>query len=161
MKVRQGDCNLALQAAIEEIECWSDVWLECTGDTWSRPLYNFDLPSPVENGDMISGVSTPASLGIGKPLLLTHPQSELDRANGTLLMSTTSGVSWETLLQYSHGCHASSQVVQYSDGTIGVLFDDGGAFPKGYSAVKGDCKDKIQQIVGMNETMVQIKLDSI
>ena len=67
--------------------------------------------SPVENGDMILGGNTAASLGIGKPLLLTHPQSELDRANGTLLMSTTAGASWEKLLQYSHGCHASSQLV--------------------------------------------------
>ena len=68
--------------------------------------------------------------------------------------------SWEELLQYSHGCHASSQLVQFKDGTIGVLFDDGGPFPAGYNAMKGDCKDKIQQIVGMNETMVQIKLES-
>ena len=60
-----------------------------TGETWTPPLYNLDLPSPVENGDMILGAKTPASLGIGKPLLLTHPQSELDRANGTLMMSTT------------------------------------------------------------------------
>eukprot|EP01043_Picozoa_sp_COSAG02_P057152 COSAG02_NODE_6891_length_3305_cov_2.754523_2_plen_128_part_00 len=121
-------------------------------------MYNVDLPSPVENGDMILGATTPASLGIGKPLLLTHPQSELDRANGTLLMSTTAGLSWEVLLQYSHGCHASSQVVQYSDGTIGVLYDDGGPFPKGYNPMAGDCKDKIQQIVGMNETMLAIRI---
>ena len=147
---------------MHETECWSGVCVGGhTGETWSEPLYNLDLPSPVENGDMISGATTPSSLGIGKPLLITHPQSELDRANGTLLMSTTAGVSWKVLLQYSHGCHASSQVVQYSDGTIGVLFDDGGAFPTGYNPMKGDCKNKIQQIVGMNETMVQIKLESI
>ena len=131
-----------------------------TGETWTPPLYNLDLPSPVENGDMILGAKTPASLGIGKPLLLTHPQSELDRANGTLMMSTTAGLSWEVLLRYSHGCHASSQLVQYMDGTIGVLFDDGGPFPADYNAMKGDCKMKIQQIVGMNETMVRIKLAS-
>jgi hypothetical protein len=48
--------------------------------------------------------------------------------------------------------------VQFADGTIGVLFDDGGPFPKGYNAMAGDCKDKVQQIVGMNETLVTIKL---
>jgi hypothetical protein len=115
------------------------------------------LPSPAENGDMILGARTAASLGIGQPLLLTHPNSEFDRANGTLLMSTTAGTSWEELLQYSHGCHASSQLVQFKDGTVGVLFDDGGPFPAGYNPMKGDCKMKIQQIVGMNETMVQTK----
>ena len=109
---------------------------------------------------MIAGTRTPHSLGLGEPLLLTHPKSEFDRANGTLMMSTTAGTSWEELRQYSHGCHASSQLVQFKDGTIGVLFDDGGPFPAGYDAMKGECKDKIQQIVGMNETMVQIKLVS-
>jgi|EP01047_Picozoa_sp_COSAG01_P030297 hypothetical protein len=128
------------------------------GETWGPPLYNPGLPSPVENGDMILGARTPPSLGLDQPLLLTHPNSEYDRANGTLLISTTAGRSWEALLQYSHGCHASSQLVQFSDGTVGVLFDDGGPFPRGYDAMKGDCKDKIQQIVGMNETMVRIKL---
>ena len=48
--------------------------------------------------------------------------------------------------------------VQFADGTIGVLSDDGGPFPKGYNAMAGDCKDKVQQIVGMNETLVTIKL---
>ena len=107
---------------------------------------------------MILGDRTDASLGVGKPLLLTHPQSELDRANGTLLMSTSAGTTWKRLLQYSYGCHASSQLVQFRDGTIGVLFDDGGPFPANYNPLAGDCKDKIQQIVGMNETIVQIKL---
>ena len=53
------------------------------GETWSAPLYNRDLPSPVENGDMILGARTATSLGIGQPLLLTHPNSEFDRANGS------------------------------------------------------------------------------
>lgn len=105
------------------------LWSHDEGQTWSPPLYNRDLPSPVENGDMITAAHTDPSLGIGEPLLLTHPQSELDRANGTLLMSTTGGTSWQELLQYSHGCHASSQVVQFRDGKVGVLFDDGGPFP--------------------------------
>ena len=160
-------CNLriynAARAAISSVDCnpWRpNAGTLGAGETWSAPLYNLELPSPVENGDMILGARTAASLGISQPLLLTHPSSEFDRANGTLMMSTTAGASWEELLQYSHGCHASYQLVQFGDGTIGVLFDDGGPFPPGYNPMKGDCKMKIQQIVGMNETMVQIKLQS-
>ena len=134
------------------------LWSQDEGESWSAPLYNKGLPSPVENGDMILGDRTDKSLGIGKPLLLSHPQSELDRANGTLLMSTNGGVNWAPLMRYSHGCHASSQLVQFKDGTIGVLFDDGGSFPPGYNPLKGDCKNKIQQVVGMNETLVLVKL---
>ena len=64
----------------------------------------------------------------------------------------------EQLIRYQPGCHASSGVVQFKDGRLGVLFDDGGPFPKGYNALKGDCKDKVQQEVGMNESFVLIEL---
>ena len=42
--------------------------------------------------------------------------------------------------------------VQFADGTIGVLFDDGGPFPKGYNAMAGDCKDKVQQIAAQRRS---------
>ena len=41
-----------------------------------------------------------------------------------------------------------------------MLFDDGGPFPKDYNPVNGDCKNKVQQEVGMNETFVLIELSS-
>ena len=143
-----------LQHTVHRAIMWSDT----QGDNWTAPYFCPDLPSPVENGDIILGANTPKSLGIGQPLFLSHPHSEYDRANGTLLMSTDGGARWKQLIRYQPGCHASSGVVQFKDGRLGVLFDDGGPFPKGYNALKGDCKDKVQQEVGMNESFVLIEL---
>ena len=72
---------------------------------------------------MVLGSHTPAGLGVGQPLLFTHPHSALDRANGTLLMSTTGGARWAPLLTYQHGCHSYSQIVQFQDGKLGIVFD--------------------------------------
>ena len=89
-----------LQHTVHRAIMWSDT----QGDNWTAPYFCPDLPSPVENGDIILGANTPKSLGIGQPLFLSHPHSEYDRANGTLLMSFF--VRWCLLLLGSivHGC---------------------------------------------------------
>jgi hypothetical protein len=82
------------------------MWSTNVGQSWTDPYFNPDLPSPICEGDMILGPHTPESLGADQPLFFTHPQSALDRANGTLLMSTTGGARWTPLLTYQHGCHS-------------------------------------------------------
>jgi hypothetical protein len=101
----------------------------------------------------VLGSHTPPSLGIGQPLLFTHPQSALDRANGTLLMSTTAGARWTPLLKYQNGCHSYSQMVQFKDGKLGIVFDDGGEFPPHYNPVHGQCKG-----ITSNQTYVLVEL---
>lgn len=102
---------------------------------------------------MITAEHTPSSLGVGQPLLFTHPQSALDRANGTLLMSTTGGARWNPLLTYQHGCHSYSQMVQFNDGKLGIVFDDGGPFPASYDPQRGQCKG-----ITSNQTFVLVEL---
>ena len=125
------------------------------GKSWSAPYYNPDLPTPICFGDMVLGAHTPASLGVGQLLLFTHPNSALDRANGTLFMSTTGGARWTPVLTYQPGCHSYSQIVQYTDGKLGIVFDDGGDFPPGYSAASGQCKG-----VTNNQTYLLVELGS-
>ena len=108
--------------------------------SWTEPYFNPARPSPICEGDMILGSHTPPSLGVGQPLLFTHPQSSLDRANGTLLISTTGGARWTPLLTYQNGCHSYSQMVQFKDGKLGIVFDDGGEFPPNYNPAHGQCK---------------------
>ena len=129
------------------------MWSEDQGKSWTAPYFNPDLPSPICEGDMILGVHTPTSLGVVQPLLFTHPHSALDRANGTLLMSTTGGARWTPLLTYQHGCHSYSQIVQFKDGKLGIVFDDGGEFPPGYNAASGQCKG-----ITSNQTFVLVEL---
>ena len=129
------------------------MWSHTQGRTWTAPYFNPDLPSPICEGDMILGAHTPAGLGVEQPLFFTHPQSALDRANGTLLMSTTGGARWTPLLTYQHGCHSYSQVVQFRDGKLGIVFDDGGDFPAGYDASRGQCKG-----ITSNQTFVLVEL---
>ena len=80
-------------------------------------------------------------------------QNALARANGTLLMSTTGGARWAPLLTYQHGCHSYSQIVQFQDGKLGIVFDDGGDFPPGYNAASGECKG-----ITSNQTYVLVEL---
>merc|ERR1712203_28679 len=108
------------------------MWSHDEGKSWSLPYFNPDLPDPIVQGSMILGSRTPARLGVGQPLFFTHPQSAVDRANNSLLMSTDGGARWTNLLQVHHGCSEYSGVVQFSDGKVGSGFDDGGLFGEGY-----------------------------
>ena len=69
-------------------------------------------------------------------------------------MSTTGGARWTPLLTYQHGCHSYSQVVQFRDGKLGIVFDDGGDFPAGYDASRGQCKG-----ITSNQTFVLVELE--
>ena len=70
-------------------------------------------------------------------------------------MSTeqSGGARWTSLLQYHHGCHSYSQLVQFKNGKIGVAFDDSGPFPPNYDPARGQCKPIVQ-----NVTFVLIEL---
>jgi sialidase-1 len=129
------------------------MWSSDQGASWTEPYFNPDLPDPICEGDMVLGSHTPPTLGVGQPLLFTHPQSNLDRANGTLLMSITGGARWTPLLTYQNGCHSYSQMVQFKDGKLGIVFDDGGEFPPNYDPAHGQCKG-----ITSNQTYVLVEL---
>ena len=80
------------------------MWSHDEGDTWIGPYLNPDLPDPIVQGSMIAGDCTPVGLGVGKPLFFTNAHTTLDRANDTLMMSTSGGATWEKVLQIQHGC---------------------------------------------------------
>ena len=117
------------------------------------PYLNPDLPDPIVQGSMVSGANTPASLGVGQPLFFTNAHTELDRANDTLMMSTSGGESWEPLLQIQHGCSEYTGLVQFKDGRIGAGFDDRGPFGAGYKPGQNECKMRTN-----NETFVLVEL---
>ena len=76
---------------------------------------------------MITGWNTPAALGVvgNMTLFFTNPTASFERANLTLKMSTDSGCRWSTVLRLNNGTSMYSSMVQFSDGQIGVAFDDG------------------------------------
>jgi hypothetical protein len=117
------------------------------------PYLNPDLPDPVVQGSMVAGDHTPASLGVGEPLFFTNAHTELDRANDTLMMSTSGGLHWEEVFQIQHGCSEYTGLVQFKDGRIGAGFDDGGPFPSNYQPMRAQCK-----VPATNETFVLLEL---
>ena len=76
---------------------------------------------------MLTGWDTPAELGIAgnQTLFFTNPAATYNRANLTLKMSVDGGCRWSEVLRVNNGTSMYSSIVQFSDGTIGVAFDDG------------------------------------
>jgi len=97
------------------------------GDSFSDTYHAPDLIEPVCEGAMITGWNTPAALGVvgNMTLFFTNPTASFERANLTLKMSTDSGCRWSTVLRLNNGTSMYSSMVQFSDGQIGVAFDDG------------------------------------
>ena len=129
------------------------MWSHDEGVSWSAPYLNPDLPDPIVQGSMVAGSHTPLGLGVGQPLFFTNAHSEWDRANDTLMMSTTGGATWQPLLRLQHGCSEYTGLVQFKDGRIGAGFDDGGPFPAGYKPGRNQCK-----MMTNNETFVLVEL---
>ena len=58
-------------------------------------------------------------------LFFTNPKASYARANLTLSMSVDGGCRWSEVLRVATGSTEYSSLVQFSDGTLGVAFDDG------------------------------------
>ena len=75
----------------------------------------------------LTGWDTPPSLGVqgNQTLFFANPSASYARANLTLKMPVDSGCRWSEVLLANQGMPMHSSVVQFSDGDIGVTFDDG------------------------------------
>ena len=97
------------------------------GGSFSGTYHAQDLVDPVCEGAMVAGWDTPSTLGVvgNMTLFFTNPQASYARANLTLSMSVDGGCRWSEVLRVATGSTEYSSLVQFSDGTLGVAFDDG------------------------------------
>eukprot|EP01043_Picozoa_sp_COSAG02_P053769 COSAG02_NODE_5987_length_3887_cov_2.044879_3_plen_365_part_00 len=93
------------------------------GDTY----FASDLIEPVCEGAMLTGWDTPSGLGVrgNATLFFTNPAASFARANLTLKMSSDGGCRWSEVLRVNNGTSMYSSIVQFSDGDLGVAYDDG------------------------------------
>ena len=87
---------------------------------------------------MIIGTHTPAELAVGQPLFFSNPESETNRQDMTLKMSTDGGLRWSRVLRIQNGSACYSSLVQFADGSLGLQFDDGGKGPVVHSPVTNE-----------------------
>lgn len=98
-----------------------------SGGSFSDTYHASDLVEPVCEGSQLTGWDTPLSLGVqgNSTLFFANPSASYARVNLTLKMSVDGGCRWSEVLLVNQGTSMYSSVVQFSDGDIGVAFDDG------------------------------------
>ena len=102
----------------------SIAWSDDGARTFTPVYFAPSLPDPVVEGAMVFGRFTPEELGVGLPLFFTNPASETAREDITLKMSSDGAAHWSTVRLVQKGCGMYSSVVQFTDGTLGVQWDD-------------------------------------
>ena len=123
----------------------SIAWSLDGGRSFTPVYFAPSLPDPIVEGAMIFGRYTPLALGVGQPLFFTNPASESAREDITLKMSVDGAAHWSTVRLVQKGCGMYSSVVQFTDGTLGVQWDDAHGGPISHAGLA-------------NETFVRLRL---
>ena len=116
----------------------SVAWSNDGGRSFSPVVFPATLPDPVVEGSMVWGEHTPATLGVGKPLFFTNPNSELARQDITLKMSMDGAATWSIVHLVQKGCGMYSSVVQFEDGSLGVQWDDAHGGPVSHAGLANE-----------------------
>ena len=91
------------------------------GQTWSQPVYDETLVNPVCQFSLLKVIDE--SQPEKEMVLFLGPNSETERAKGTLRLSEDGGETWITEKLIEPGSFVYSCMTQLADGTIGILYE--------------------------------------
>lgn len=92
------------------------------GESWSETFFADSLYEPICQGAMLTWQCGDERDGT---LLFSNPHSMMGRKNMTVSLSSDGGVSWSPVLCVNPGKSAYSDIVQLSDGGVGLLYEAG------------------------------------